>query len=87
MPIDYEALFGVVDYDPCEALRALRPAYMKLLAGEHVQKVAFRDREVWKYGGDLKAFGLLIAQLENDCASSQGRAPNRRAITAGARRS
>ena len=30
MAIDYDALFGGDTYDPCEILKKLRPAYMKI---------------------------------------------------------
>lgn len=87
MAIDYETLFGTDDYDPCAALRALRPAYMELIAGASVQKIVFRDRDTWFQKGDTDALRGLIAQLESDCAASKGVTVRRRmAITAGYRR-
>lgn len=86
MAVDFEAIFGVEDYDPCAALVALRPTYMRALAGQSVQKALFRDREVWNSAADLKEFGALIAQLEADCAARRGRPGRRFAITAGSRR-
>ena len=85
--IDYEAIFGGVDYDPCAALAALRPAYIRLIAGEGEQKIEFRDRQVWFQAADTKPLKSLIAQLESECAAKQGVTRVRRmAITAGAPR-
>lgn len=86
MAIDYEAIFGSQDYDPCEALRALRPAYMKLRATGAVAEISFRDRTTKFHKTDLKEFGALIAQLESECAEKQGLQSRRFAITAGYRR-
>jgi len=85
MAVDYDAIFGVDDYDPCAALRALRPAYMRMVAGGGVEKVSFRDRETWFQKADLKEFGQLIQKLEGDCAAKNGRGPGRFAIQAGSR--
>lgn len=88
MAIDFDTLFGGDDYDPCEALRALRPAYMKLIAGESIQKIVFRDRDLWTHKGEVDALRGLIAQLESECAASKGVTITRRrmAITGGFRR-
>lgn len=86
MAIDYDALFGAgLEYDPCEALKALRPAYMRLIAGESEQKVDFRDRSAWFYQADKAALRDLIRQLEIDCAAKTGVTikPKRFAATAG----
>ena len=72
MAIDYEAIFGQDEYDPCEALRALRPAYIRISAGESEQKITF----------EMKA---LVAQLESECRAKNGQPKRRFAITAGAR--
>jgi len=85
MGIDFETLFGTEEYDPCAALKALRPAYMKLLVGGQTARVSFRDRTVEYHRSDLTEFGALIKQLESDCAAAQGRPARRRAITAGSR--
>ncbi len=85
MAIDYDALFGGDDYSPCDALKALRPAYMKMVAGEGAQVVVFRDRRVEFAKPDLDAFKSLITQLEGECAAVKGIAPRRRAIIAGFR--
>jgi hypothetical protein len=84
--IDYDGIFGDIDYDPCAALAALRPAYMKLRAGGGVAEITFRDRTTKFHAAELKEFGALIAQLESECAAKQGRRPKRLAITAGYRR-
>lgn len=86
MAIDFEAIFGVEEYDPCTALAALRPAYMKLSVGGSLAEVSFRDRTVKYHRSDFTALGSLIAQLESECAAKRGRAPRRSAITAGYRR-
>lgn len=86
MAIDYGSLFGGDNYDPCEALRALRPAYMKLRVEGGIRRVTFRDRTVEMSEGDLKSFGSLIEQLESECAAKNGGPRRRSAITAGARR-
>lgn len=86
MAIDYQALFGVEEYDPCAALVALRPAYMQLMAGGRVEKVSFRDRETWFQRADLEEFGRLITRLESECAAKRGRPQGREAIRVGARR-
>jgi hypothetical protein len=84
MAIDYEVLFGGEDYDPCAALRALRPSYMKLVAEGGVRRVTFRDRTVEMDGGDVEAMGAIIRKLEGECAAKSG-ARTRFAITAGSR--
>ena len=86
MAIDYDALFGAPNYNPCDALVALRPAYMKLVAGGAVERVSFRDRTTTWRAADLKEFKALIAQLEADCAAASGGPRKRMAITAGGRR-
>ena len=86
MAIDYQALFGGETYDPCAALQALRPAYMKMRVEGGVQSVSFRDRKVEMGKGDLESFGALIAELEAQCAERTGGPRRRFAITAGARR-
>jgi hypothetical protein len=86
MPIDFEALFGQDEYDPCAALRAMRPAFMQLASGQGEQKITFRDRDVWFHRADLSQFRALIAQLESECAAKNGTTRQRFAITAGARR-
>lgn len=87
MAIDYEALFGGATYDPCAALAALRPAYMRMVAGETTQKVTFRDRDAWFHKGDINALRALIEQMESECAAKNGVTIRRRmAITGGYRR-
>lgn len=86
MAIDFEAIFGVDEYDPCAALRAMRPAYMRLIAGESEQKITFRDRDVWLHKGDIQALRNMIAQLQSECAAKNGQASPRFAITAGTRK-
>ena len=85
MAIDYDAIFGGDAYDPCEALKALRPAYFKLVAEGGVQRVTFRDRTVEMRGGDATAMAAIITKLEGECAAKSGQRA-RFAITAGARR-
>ncbi|WP_342361397.1 hypothetical protein [Terrarubrum flagellatum] len=79
----FDAIFGVDNYDPCEALRALRPVYMRLVAGAAEETVKFRDRELTYQRADLKSFAALISQLESECASASGLRPKRMAITVG----
>lgn len=87
MAINYEAIFGVEAYDPCLAAQALRPAYMRMMAGESEQKIVFRDRDVWFHKGDIDALRALLSQLESECAAKNGVTVRRRmAITAGYRR-
>ncbi|TIS37513.1 gpW family head-tail joining protein [Mesorhizobium sp.] len=86
MAIDFDLIFGVEEYDPCTALIALRPAYMKASVGGQVTEITFRDRTVKYSAADFKSFGALIARLEADCAALRGRGPTRFAITAGYRR-
>ena len=86
MAIDFEAIFGVEEYDPCEALRALRPVYMKLSVGGQVTEITFRDRTTKYSAGDYRMLEAIIAQLESECAEKQGRPTRRAAITAGYRR-
>lgn len=83
MAIDYQALFGGDDYDPCEALKQLRPAYMQLKMNGQAQKVRFRDRELWYHKPDLSAMGALIQELESECRAKNGLPPRRFAIKAG----
>jgi hypothetical protein len=86
MAIDYNAIFGVEEYDPCAALIALRPAYMKLRSGQQLARVSFRDRATEWHRSDLEDFGSLITQLESECAAKRGRRTSRKAITAGTRK-
>jgi hypothetical protein len=83
--IDYVTLFGGDDYDPCAALRALRPAYMEAMATGSVRRARFRDRDVEFNSNNLAEFGQLIRQLETECAEKNGR-DTTRAISAGFRR-
>lgn len=82
MAIDYEAIFGVEEYDPCAALMALRPQYMRLMAGEAEVEIRYRDRTVKMQEADKSALASLISQLEGECNAKRGRAPRRFAITA-----
>lgn len=86
MAVDYEALFGDEEYDPCAALIVLRPAYMKLRVEKSVQRITFRDRTVEYHASQLADLGALVAQLESECAAKRGRRKSRQAITVGARR-
>ena len=52
MAVDYEAIFGGETYDPCAALAALRPAYMRLRAEKSVARVTFRERTVEYHRAD-----------------------------------
>ncbi|ESW92925.1 gpW family protein [Mesorhizobium sp. C280B] len=85
MAIDFDLIFGVEEYDPCIALVALRPAYMKASVGGQVTEITFRDRTVKYSAGDFAMFGALIARLESECAAKRGRGPTRFAITGGYR--
>ena len=86
MAIDYDTLFGGDNYDPCEALKAIRPAYMRLIAGDAAQKIVFRERDLWLYKGDADALKAMLAQLESECAAKNGVTIRRRmAITGGFR--
>jgi hypothetical protein len=85
MAIDYQALFGSEEYDPCAALVAIRPALMKLRVEKSVQRVTFRDRTVEYHETDLADLAALVAQLESECAAKRGRTKPRFAITAGYR--
>lgn len=80
--IDYDALFGGEDYDPCAALQALRPALMKLRVQGQVQEVKFRDRDLKFARSDVNDLQALVAQLESECAAKQGKRSPRRAIRA-----
>lgn len=84
MAIDYTALFGVDEYDPCLIVRTLRPVYMKLLAEPGVQRVTFRDRTVEYQKTDLSGLATLLRQMVSECEAKTGRRSNF-AITAGAR--
>lgn len=85
MAIDYQALFGAESYDPCAALKALRPIYMQLVVGGGEQRIQFRDRDTWFHKGDLDGLAALIRQLEADCPAAKA-AGRRFAITAGMKR-
>lgn len=85
MAIDYEALFGTSDYDPCAVANAIRPAYMKLMVEGGVQRITFRDRTVEYAKADIGALGALLQQMESECRAKTG-GRTRMAITAGTRR-
>ena len=82
--IDYAAIFGGAEYDPCAALQALRPAYMEAVVTGGTRRVKFRDRDVEMNSSNLQEFGSLIRKLEDECAVKQGRTTSR-AIQAGYR--
>lgn len=84
MAIDYVALFGVDEYDPCLIFRTLRPVYMKLLAEPGVQRVTFRDRTVEYQKSDASGLANLLRQMQAECLAKSGKRSNF-AITAGAR--
>lgn len=84
--IDFDALFGSEDYDPCAALAALRPAYMKARVRGIVKEVKFRDRAVVFDETSLTEFKSLISELETECAIKNGGPRKRRAIKGGFRR-
>lgn len=85
--IDYDAIFGGEDYDPCEALAALRPAFMKARVSGIVKEVKFRDRAVVYGETSLTEFKALISELETECAIKNGGPRKRQALKAGVRRS
>jgi hypothetical protein len=69
----FDTIFGQgLDYDPCEALKLLRPALMRMMAGQSEQKINFRDRDLWLHKGDLSALRGVVTQLESECAAAQG---------------
>ena len=83
--IDYDALFGGDDYDPCEALKAIRPQYMKARVNGSIREIKFRDRTVRYDSGSFNELKTLYHELEAACAEKQGLAPKRFAIAAGTR--
>ena len=80
MAIDYDALFGGETYDPCAALKALRPVYMQLRAEGGVRRVRFRDRDTEFTVADVEGLSSLISQLESECAAKSGRRTRRAAV-------
>ena len=84
MAIDYQVLFGGEDYDPCEALRALRPQVMQAKAEGSISAIRFRDRTVEYHRSDAGSLDRLLRELEAECAAKSGKR-KRFAITAGAR--
>lgn len=69
----FDTIFGQgLTYDPCEALKVLRPAYMRMAAGQGEQKIEFRDRQLWLHKADLSALQALVRQMEAECAEAQG---------------
>lgn len=84
MAIDYVALFGGDTYDPCLAVKTLRPVYIKLMAEGGIQRVTFRDRTVEFSKTDGAGLQALLRQMESECAAKSGRR-TRFAITAGTR--
>jgi len=79
--------------DPCEAAKALRDAYYRLLAGQQESEVTYMGNGVTRtirYAKtDTQALINELRIAEQDCAAKQGLAPPRRrfAIGAGSRRS
>lgn len=84
--IDYDALFGE-NYNPCEALDALRPAFMKARVSGIVKEVKFRDRSVVFGETSLTEFKSLISELESECAARNGTPRRKSAIKGGFRKS
>ena len=87
MAIDFDTLFGGDDYDPCEALKAIRPALMKQTVNGSVQEIKYRDRTVRFHPTDLQDLRALVSQLEEECRLKSGDTSERRrrAISAGTR--
>lgn len=82
--IDYDAIFGTDDYDPCAALTALRPEFMRARVEGSVRTARFRDRLVEFNPNNIANFEALMRELERDCAAKNGRSTGR-AIQAGFR--
>jgi hypothetical protein len=69
----FDTIFGQgLQYDPCEALKLLRPALMRMVAGQGEQKINFRDRDLWLHPGSISELKALVGQLEKECAQAQG---------------
>jgi len=81
----FDLIFGVEDYDPCEGLKVIRAAYYRMVAGESVQKIEFRDRTLWNFQGSHQSLAPIIRKLEVECAEKNGVTlkPKRFAVTAG----
>lgn len=84
----YDLIFGVDNYDPCEAVKVIRAAYYRIIAGESVQKIEFRDRTLWNFQGNSASLLPIMRQLEAECAEQQGKTPKPRrfALVGGYRR-
>jgi hypothetical protein len=69
--------------DPCALLSALRPAYLKMLAGETIVSTSHEGSTVMRAVGasNLAQLRPVIRQLESECRTKQGK--RRRAIVAG----
>jgi hypothetical protein len=69
----FDTIFGQgLEYDPCEALKVLRPALMRMAAGQGEQKIEFRDRQLWLHKADFASLQALVRQMEKECAEAQG---------------
>lgn len=85
MAIDYETLFGLDEYDPCEAVRAIRPVLMELRVEGGIKTIQFRDRKTEFSPPDIDNLQALLSQMERECAEKTGGRIRRRAITVGVR--
>lgn len=69
--VDWDAL----DYsDPCALLTALRPAHMRLIAGQSEFEIEGTDRRRVRFNrADIKALEAVIRELETQCAAKSGK--------------
>lgn len=80
------SIFDGIDMsDPCAVWPKLQEVAYRMMAGENVAAVQFRDREVRFNRSDLGVIEQQIAKLQSECEAKQGRPRKRFAIRAGFR--
>lgn len=64
--------------DPCAVLIWLRPHYYKVAAGVQEIRITYKGRDTQYGQANLQQLGMLMQQLEADCARKNGTAVGRR---------
>ena len=87
-PAEAEVLVGMLESDPCALSIKLKALKLAAATTGSVQKINFRDREVWfNPSKDEKAIDDLIRQADEACARRSGKASQFAITLGGGRRS
>ncbi|MCZ8103987.1 MAG: hypothetical protein O9972_39600 [Burkholderiales bacterium] len=86
-PAEAEILLELIESDPCVAARRLRALQLSMDTTGAVQKISFRDRDLWfQPVKDSGTLANLIAQADAACAAKSGKVSNFAITLGGGRR-